>query len=143
AREGLLEGFRRGGRVLVTRRSVEQLLRTPTVAAQQAYERELGEVLDAFDPGERPLPELGLTTAGRKPWESSEHVRAGTSTAEAARHAARGTRFVRLSATHLDGPDPGFRTGRAYSAVLVSEHHLRSQSLADLALAREPRRPAH
>src|SRR5581483_9787802 len=42
AREGLLEGFRRGGRVLVTRRSVEQLLRTPTVAAQQAYERELG-----------------------------------------------------------------------------------------------------
>src|SRR5437868_157654 len=41
AREGLLDGYRLGGRVMVTRESVERLRATPTLAHQQQYEREI------------------------------------------------------------------------------------------------------
>ena len=52
ARDGLLEGYRRGGRVLVTRQSVERFVSHPTVAEERAYERDLDEVLGAFDIGD-------------------------------------------------------------------------------------------
>src|SRR5260221_2563703 len=38
AREGILDGFRRGCRILVTRDSVERLLHSPTVALERTVE---------------------------------------------------------------------------------------------------------
>src|SRR5438132_188582 len=38
-REGLLDGFRRGGRVLVSKDSILRLTASPTLAAQQARDR--------------------------------------------------------------------------------------------------------
>ena len=63
AREGLLDGFRRGGRILITRASVERLLKSPKVAEQQAVEADLL----AFDVGDEVVPTSPWT--GRKPWE--------------------------------------------------------------------------
>jgi excisionase family DNA binding protein len=62
AREGILDGFRRGSRILVTRESVERLLRSPKVAEERAAETDLG----AFDAGDEPAPAMAWT--GRKPW---------------------------------------------------------------------------
>jgi excisionase family DNA binding protein len=66
AREGRLEGYQRGGRVMVSRASVERMLDAPAVAAERAYERELDEALAPFDAAERPLPPTRWS--GRKPW---------------------------------------------------------------------------
>jgi excisionase family DNA binding protein len=66
ARQGLLEGYQRGGRVLVSRRSVERMLGAPALAAERAHEQELDEALAPFDTDERPLPPLRWS--GRKPW---------------------------------------------------------------------------
>lgn len=63
AREGLLDGFRRGGRILITRESVDRLLKSPKVAEQQAAESDLL----AFDAGDEPV--LASSWTGRKPWE--------------------------------------------------------------------------
>ena len=65
---GLLEGYRRGVRILVSRASVERLMDTPTVADQKRFEADQDKALDAFDLGDdEPLP---LTPwPGRKPWE--------------------------------------------------------------------------
>src|SRR4051794_6412019 len=49
ARRGLLEGIQRGGRVAVTRDSVERLLPSRHLAAEDSYERELAEVLREID----------------------------------------------------------------------------------------------
>jgi hypothetical protein len=68
AREGLLEGHRRGGRVLVSRRSVEALRQSPTLAAERASEADLDAALAPFDVGAEPVEPLGWTTQGRKPW---------------------------------------------------------------------------
>ena len=68
AREGSLEGFQVGGRVKVSRASVERLLASAMVACEQAHERELAEVLDAFDAGDEPLPPSDLVHRGRAPW---------------------------------------------------------------------------
>ncbi|MGE3269412.1 MAG: helix-turn-helix domain-containing protein [Chloroflexota bacterium] len=68
AREKLLEGFNVRGRVKVTRASVERLKDSPIVAHEQAYERELEEVLDAFDVGDSPVPDSELPHSGRAPW---------------------------------------------------------------------------
>ena len=70
AREGLLEGFQVGGRVKVTRASVERLRESTALARQQAYEHELAEVLDAFDAGDEQLPSSKLLHGGRAPWGS-------------------------------------------------------------------------
>lgn len=70
AREGLLEGFQVGGRVKVTRASVERLLNSAMIARQQAYEQDLAEVLDAFDVGDGPVPQSELPHIGRAPWDS-------------------------------------------------------------------------
>lgn len=68
ARDGMLDGFQVGGRVKVTRASVEQLLASATVGQQRAYERDLAEVLDAFDAGDDALPPSELPHIGRAPW---------------------------------------------------------------------------
>ena len=69
AREGLLDGYRRGGRVLVSRASVERLASSPTLAQQQAYERRLDEALAPFDSGDEEPPPTSATAVGRKPWD--------------------------------------------------------------------------
>jgi excisionase family DNA binding protein len=69
AREGLLEGFRRGGRVLVSRRSVEAMVEHGTLCTQRAFERKLDEALDAFDVGTEDVPTAEMTWAGSRPWE--------------------------------------------------------------------------
>ena len=68
AREKLLEGFNVSGWIKVTRASVERLKDSPIVARERAYQRELDQVLDAFDVGDGPLPESILPHIGRAPW---------------------------------------------------------------------------
>jgi len=70
AREKQLEGFNVGGRVKVSRVSVERLLDSAIVARQREYERDLAEVLDAFDVGDGPAPESVLPHIGHAPWDS-------------------------------------------------------------------------
>jgi excisionase family DNA binding protein len=67
--DGKLEGFRRGGRVLVSARSVAALAESSLIGREREYEREVDEALAPFDAGEREIPELGQTWEGRKPWE--------------------------------------------------------------------------
>jgi excisionase family DNA binding protein len=71
AREGRLEGYQRGTRILVSQRSVDALAQSPTVAAERTYERERDAALAEFDAGDEPVEPIGLTTAGRKPWAAS------------------------------------------------------------------------
>jgi excisionase family DNA binding protein len=75
AREGLLAGFQVGGRVKVTRASVERLRGSSALARQQDYERDLAEVLDPFDAGDEPLPPSELPHMGRVPWTPLSRVR--------------------------------------------------------------------
>jgi len=74
AREGLLDGYRRGGRVLVTRASVQRMADAPAVADQRAFERDVTAALAPFDgPSGEGLEGQDLATSatweGRKPWE--------------------------------------------------------------------------
>ena len=64
AREGILDGFRRGGRILVTRESVERLLHSPKLADERAIDADL-EALDASD---EPVPVTSWP--GQRPWEA-------------------------------------------------------------------------
>src|SRR5438067_2139283 len=68
-RKGLLEGFNVGGRVKVTRASVERLLGSAVLAREHEYGRELAEVLDAFDAGGIELPPSDVSSRGRAPWD--------------------------------------------------------------------------
>ena len=69
ARHKLLEGFNVGGRVKVSRRSVDRLLGSEVLAREQEYERELAEVLEAFDAGDIELPPSDVSSRGRAPWD--------------------------------------------------------------------------
>jgi excisionase family DNA binding protein len=64
AREGILDGFRRGGRILVTRESVERILHTPKLAEERAVDADLA----GMDAGDDSVPPT--TWSGRKPWEA-------------------------------------------------------------------------
>jgi excisionase family DNA binding protein len=75
AQDGKLEGFRRGGRVLVSARSVAALAESSLIGREQAYEHELNEALAPFDAGNEEIPELGATRSGRKPWERDAPAR--------------------------------------------------------------------
>jgi len=67
--DGLLEGFRRGGRVLVTRASVEAIKNHSALGTQVAFERTLNEALSPFDIGDEPTLEVSAAWVGRRPWE--------------------------------------------------------------------------
>ncbi len=67
--EGRLDGVRRGGRLMITKASVQRMLDCPTVAEQKRRESELGEALEPFDAGDEVVPSTSGWT-GRKPWES-------------------------------------------------------------------------
>ena len=73
ATDGLLEGYRVGGRIKVTRASVEQILRSPIADRQRTYERELDAALAPFDAGDEPIPETGRAHVGQKPWDAEPH----------------------------------------------------------------------
>lgn len=75
ASDGLLEGFHRGGRVLISKRSVDALRDSTVVSRRAAVEHGIGEMLSAFDDGDdAPDPgELRMAWEGRKPWEQPEH----------------------------------------------------------------------
>lgn len=66
AKEGLLEGFRRGGRIVISRRSVERMLQSPEVAEQRALESDLSASLEPLATEEEVLSVLPW--AGHKPW---------------------------------------------------------------------------
>lgn len=65
ARDGLLDGFQRGGRILVTRESVERMLTSPKVADLRQQEADLA----AFDANGEQVPPISWS--GRKPWKSN------------------------------------------------------------------------
>ena len=71
AGEGILDGYRVGGRIMVTPSSVEALARSPIARRQRAYESVLGTALEPFDGGDEPLPPTGRAHIGRKPWETA------------------------------------------------------------------------
>lgn len=73
AREGILEGYRRGGRILVSRESVERLLHSPTIAEARAREQAVVADLEPFDSGEEPVP--ATPWPGRKPWDEHDPTR--------------------------------------------------------------------
>jgi hypothetical protein len=68
ARDGILDGFRRGGRIMVTRESVERLLHAPKIAEEEERESDLA----ALDAGDEPVLPTGWS--GRKPWESRASI---------------------------------------------------------------------
>ena len=70
SREGLLEGCRVGGRLRVSRRSVERLAESPVVARYRAWERQLDHVLAEFDFSDVELDPPVIPHAGRKPWDN-------------------------------------------------------------------------
>jgi excisionase family DNA binding protein len=61
AQDGKLEGYRRGGRVLVSAQSVAAMAESPLIAREQAFERELDEAHAPFDFSGTDVPELGAT----------------------------------------------------------------------------------
>jgi excisionase family DNA binding protein len=70
-RDGLLLGFQRGGRILVSRSSVDAILASPPVANQQAYERDLHEAMEPFDAGDD-IAVPPTHWPGKKPWERED-----------------------------------------------------------------------
>ena len=69
--DGILEGFRRGGRILISRASVDAMLNDSRLAHYKARQQALDEVAAIFDFGDEPLPPPGPQWEGRKPW--AEH----------------------------------------------------------------------
>ena len=71
-RDGLLEGSQVGGRMKVSRASIERMLESAILVRERAWEREVEEVLDAFDAGDLPLPPSDVSSMGRAPWDRRE-----------------------------------------------------------------------
>jgi excisionase family DNA binding protein len=67
--DGILEGYRRGSRILVARASIDRMLSDPRLARYQTRQQELDDVLALFDAGDEPLPPSDVLWEGRKPWE--------------------------------------------------------------------------
>ncbi|MBI3977559.1 MAG: helix-turn-helix domain-containing protein [Chloroflexi bacterium] len=66
--EGLLDGVRRGGRLMVTAQSVQRMLQSPTVADQRAREAQIAAALEPFDAGDETVPPTS-GWQGHRPWE--------------------------------------------------------------------------
>ena len=71
-RDGLLDGHQVDGRVKVSRGSIERMRESAVLARERAWEREVAEVLDAFDAGDLPLPPSDISHMGRAPWDRGE-----------------------------------------------------------------------
>lgn len=69
AREGILDGAHMDGRVKIARSAVERMLNSDLVKRQRERERELDEVLGAFDVGDEELPPSDASSRGRAPWD--------------------------------------------------------------------------
>jgi excisionase family DNA binding protein len=73
ARQGLLEGFQRGGRILVSRRSVEDMRRNSALSKQHEREQAADAAWEPFsatdDEVAVELEELRSSRIGRVPWE--------------------------------------------------------------------------
>lgn len=76
AGDGVLEGFRRGGRIVISRRSVETMLNKPELARQKSWEQRVAEALEGFDASDDDLSEMRAAHVGRKPWDYIESRRA-------------------------------------------------------------------
>jgi excisionase family DNA binding protein len=72
AADGILEGYRRGARILVTRASVDAMQADSRLERHKARERALDEALAPFDVGDEPLPRSDVLWEGRKPWEQHD-----------------------------------------------------------------------
>lgn len=72
-RDGLLNGYQRGGRLMVSRSSIDRIVQQPPVAAQRRYEEGLAAALSDFDAGDAELP--SSASVGRKPWEEGVGTR--------------------------------------------------------------------
>jgi excisionase family DNA binding protein len=70
AADGILVGFRRGGRVLVSRESVERLRDTEPIAEERDFEQRLDAALAPFDFSDMDSPRSNAMWIGRKPWEA-------------------------------------------------------------------------
>ena len=66
--DGILDGFRRGGRVLVSRASVERMVHDSRLTVHQQRERELDQALAPFDAGDDLPAAAPATWDGRRPW---------------------------------------------------------------------------
>jgi excisionase family DNA binding protein len=67
--DGLLEGFQRGGRILVSKSSVDAMRDSRVVKARIDYDRRVDEALAAFGSDEEVDPsEMRAAWEGRKPW---------------------------------------------------------------------------
>ena len=78
AHDGLLTGYRLGGRVLVTRESVDAMLRNAALTEHRRFERELDDVASTFDVIEEDaarLSDLEMPRTGRKPWAHDADAR--------------------------------------------------------------------
>lgn len=68
--DGLLEGCRRGGRILITERSVRRMVDSAPVQGQRVFEGEIDQVHAAFGLEEAGTPAPATAAwSGRKPWE--------------------------------------------------------------------------
>jgi excisionase family DNA binding protein len=72
-RDGLLNGYQRGGRLMVSRSSIARIVEQPPVAEQRSYEADLRSALSEFDADSSELPPSGAV--GRKPWEKGVGAR--------------------------------------------------------------------
>jgi excisionase family DNA binding protein len=71
AREGRLEGYALGGRMLVSQRSVDAFRQTKEARQQRAYEHQLDEALAPFDSTPEEIAEYtSETPPGRVPWRA-------------------------------------------------------------------------
>lgn len=71
-RDGLLEGHQRGGRILVSKRSVAAMRDSPAVVRRQAASRRIDEAFAPFgdEGGSNESDDLTMAWSGRKPWDA-------------------------------------------------------------------------
>lgn len=71
-KEGRLEGVPRGGRTMITARSVNRLRESPEISEWVKFQKELDEAFDPFmAPDEEEVSSV-LPWVGRKPWDKKE-----------------------------------------------------------------------
>lgn len=72
AAKGILEGFRRGGRILVSRPSVEAMLHDSRLARYHEREKTFDEIAAAFEAPDDMILPRPATWDGRLPWKDDD-----------------------------------------------------------------------